>query len=197
MSFTTGGLFRQESVELAQLYLEIRDWAQLSNQVASQNLLQVRTQSSSKRIARELISRLKLLSEPELQGLIAASGRDQGYILWVAICRRYQFIADFTKEVICAHYIRLQTDMQHADFDTFFDSKAEWHPELDRLSDSTRLKLRQVLFRILREAGILSNTLQIQSPIWSPQILEILKPTGTRSLQYFPIFESDLERFAS
>ena len=197
MSFTTGGLFQQESVEFSRLYLEIRDWDKLSDQVAKQNLLQVRTQSSSKRIARELISRLKLLSEPELQGLIAASGRDQGYILWVAICRRYQFIADFTKEVICAHYIRLQTDMQHADFDTFFDSKAEWHPELDRLSDSTRLKLRQVLFRILREAGILSNTLQIQSPIWSTQILDILKPTGSRSLQYFPIFESDLERFAS
>jgi len=197
LSFTTGGLFQQESVELAQLYLDVRDWDKLSEQVAAQNLLQVRTQSSSKRIAREIISRLKLLSEAELQGLVSASGRDQGYILWVAICRRYQFIAEFTLEVVRERYIRLQPDLERTDFDAFFDRKAEWHAELDRLSSSTRLKLRQVLFRMLREAGILSSALQIQSPIWSTQIIDIFKPAGSRSLQYFPLFESDLERLAS
>lgn len=197
MSFTTGGLFQQESVDLATLYLDIRDWDKLSEQVASQNLLQMRTQSSSTRIARELISRLQLLSDNELKALTSASSRDQGYILWVAICRRYLFIAEFAQEVIRERFIRLQPDLEHTEFDAFFDRKAEWHTELDRLSSSTRQKLRQVLFRILREAGIVSNNLQIQSPIWSAQVLEILKPDGAQSFQFFPIFESDLERFAS
>lgn len=197
MSFTTGGLFQQESVDLAQHYLSILDWDKLSEQVATQNLLQVRTQSSSTRIAREVISRLKLLSDAELKGLTSASSRDQGYILWVAVCRRYSFIAEFAQEVIRQRYTRLQPDLERTDFDAFLDRKAEWHTELDRLSSSTRLKLRQVFFRILREAGIVSSTLQIQSPIWSAQILELFKTTGTDNLQFFPIFESDLERFAS
>lgn len=197
MSFTTGGLFQQESVDFAQHYLDIRDWNKLSEKVASQNLLQMRTQSSSTRIARELISRLELLSDSELKGLASASSRDQGYILWVAVCRRYLFIAEFAQEVIRQRYTRLQPDLERTDFDMFFDRKADWHTELDRLSSSTRQKLRQVLFRILREAGIVSNNLQIQSPIWSAQVLEILKLDGAQSFQFFPIFESDLERFAS
>lgn len=197
MSFTTGGLFQQESADLAQHYLSIRDWDKLSEQVATQNLLQVRTQSSSTRIAREVISRLKLLSDVELKALTSGSSRDQGYILWVAVCRRYSFIAEFAQEVIRQRYIRLQPDLERTDFDAFLDRKAEWHTELDRLSSSTRLKLRQVFFRILREAGIVSSVLQIQSPIWSAQILELFKTTGTDNLHFFPIFESELERFAS
>lgn len=195
LSFTTGGLFRQESAELAQLYINTSDWEKLRELVSRDNTLQVRTQSSSKRISREIISRLRLLSEAELEGLRSGSSRDQGYLLWIAICRRYKFIADFAQEVVRERFIRLQPALDKSGFDRFFESKSEWHPELEQLSDSTRRKLRQVLFRMLREAGILTDADQIQAPIWSEEILAILRPTGATSFRYFPTFESDIERF--
>ncbi|MCF6248048.1 MAG: DUF1819 family protein [Desulfobacula sp.] len=37
------------------------------------------------------------------------------------------------------------------DYTVFFDTKAEWHEELERLKDSIKKKLKQVLFRIPRE----------------------------------------------
>lgn len=197
MSFTTGGLFQQESAELAQLYLETSDWQAVRELVVSKNLLQSRTLNSSKRICSEIISRLKQLSLPELSALPSASSRDQAYILWVALCRRYEFIGDFATEVLRERYTKLQPELTPEDFEAFFHKKSEWHTELQKLSDSTHQKLRQVLFKLMRDVGLLSKENLIQSPIWNLDLLNVLKKSSAASFQYFPIFESDLERFAS
>lgn len=43
MSFTTGGLFYQESVSLTNLYLDKRNWQEVKETAISDNLLQART----------------------------------------------------------------------------------------------------------------------------------------------------------
>ena len=43
MAFTTGGLFHRDSVRLAMLYLELKEWDSVRNKVLSENLLQSRT----------------------------------------------------------------------------------------------------------------------------------------------------------
>jgi hypothetical protein len=197
MSFTTGGLFQQESAELAQLYLETSDWQAVREQVVSKNLLQSRTLNSSRRICSEIISRLKQLNLPELSSLPSASSRDQAYILWVALCRRYEFIGDFATEVLRERYTKLQPDLTPDDFEAFFHKKAEWHTELEQLSDSTHQKLRQVLFKLLKDVGLLSKENLIQTPIWNPELLNVLKNPGSSSFQFFPVFEADLERITS
>ncbi|MEP6957936.1 MAG: BrxA family protein [Nitrospirota bacterium] len=94
MSFTTGGIFHRESVKIATLYLELRDWDAVRDKVLSDNLLQARTRETSKRLCREIISRLNKLSSHELNLLVHATSQEQGYLLWIAVCRRYKFIAD-------------------------------------------------------------------------------------------------------
>ncbi|MCC6613393.1 MAG: DUF1819 family protein [Anaerolineae bacterium] len=47
--------------------------------------------------------------------------------------------------------------MKQADFDAFYGSKRIIHEELDETPDSTRLKVRQILFRMLREVGLPSR----------------------------------------
>lgn len=39
----------------------------------------------------------------------------------------------------------------------FFYDKAEWDPEVERIAESTRDKQRQVVFKILREAELLTS----------------------------------------
>ncbi|MDP2815323.1 MAG: DUF1819 family protein, partial [Rectinemataceae bacterium] len=95
MSFSTGGLFRPESVRLAALYLELGDWNLVRGKTTLENLLQTRTQSSSARMYREIVARLMTLSERELDFLVQATTKEQGYLLWLAICRRFEFVADF------------------------------------------------------------------------------------------------------
>lgn len=193
MSFTTGGLFRRESVIFAVLYLELNDWTIVRDKVLSENLLQARTLSTSKRVCREIISRLKNLCPTELDLLVTTNSQEQGYLLWLAICRRYRFIGDFAIEVLRERYITLKNHLSYEDFDFFFNKKSEWHTELDDISLTTRNKLRQVLFKILREAELLTPKISINAAILSYRILAAIPPDKRNDLLFFPAFESDLK----
>lgn len=196
MSFTTGGLFHRESVKLAGLYLEFRNWVVVRNKVTEENLLQARTLNTQKRICREVISRLKTFGIEELSFLMDASRQEQLYLLWIAACRRYKFIADFAIEVLRERFITLKTDLNHEDFDSFLIRKSEWHAEIDEISPTTRNKLRQVLFKMLHEADLLTANNMINATILNPKLLDLIVHGNHRDLLYFPIFESDLKGMA-
>lgn len=196
MSFTTGGLFYRESVKLAVLYLELMEWNAVKDKVLSENLLQARTLNTSKRVCREIISRLNKLNPNELSLLVKANPQEQGYLLWLAVCRRYRFIADFAVEVLRERFITLKTNLSHEDFDFFFNKKSEWHSELDEIRPTTRNKLRQVLFKILREAGLLTENNMINAAMISPELLNVLPHGNRRNILFFPAFESDLKGMA-
>lgn len=193
MSFTTGGLFHQESVKLAAMYLDLGDWDTVRDKVISENSFQTRTVSSLKRVCREVISRLKTLNQEGLKFLVDARHQEQAYLIWLAVCRQYTFIADFSVEVLRERYITLKNDLTHEDFDSFFNRKAEWHLELEKITPATRDKLRQVLFRMLREADLLSTSKIINAAMLSPRLLELIHHGGSREVLYYPVFESDLK----
>jgi hypothetical protein len=196
MSFTTGTIFYRESVNLAELYLEFGDWNFVRDKVISENLLQARTQNTLKRVCCEILSRLKTLSSSELDLLVNTNPQEQCYLLWLAVCRRYRFIADFAVEILREHYITLKTDLRHEDFDLFFNKKSEWCPELEAVRPVTKNKLRQVLFKILREVGLLTTNNTINAAILSPRLLEVIRHGNRRDVLFFPAFESDIREMS-
>lgn len=189
MSFTAGSLFHQESVKIATLYLEFHDWNKVRDEVLSKNLLQARTINTSKRVCTEICSRLKTLCLNELNLLVHGTVQEQGYLLWLAVCRRHKFIADFSGEIIRERYITFKMDLHYEDFDFFFNKKSEWHEELDRIKPATRNKLRQVLFRMLREADLLTadNTINAAMP---SHRLKAITQGNRQNLSVFPAFKS-------
>ncbi|GAB6061191.1 DUF1819 family protein [Desulfonatronum parangueonense] len=187
LSFTAAPLLLQESVKLAELFLEFKEWEVVRDHVLSKNLLQARTQSSLKRICQEIIPRLENLNQEELELLVQGSSQEQAQLLWVAVCRRYRFIAEFAVEVLRERYLTLKGDVQLVDYDSFFNQKSEWHPELENLSASTRNKLRQVLFRIMREADLLTKNNTINAVMLSPRVMDILIQDNPRDLTFFPM----------
>ena len=84
LAFTGARLQRAESVALAELFREDGDWDQVRRQAEEGNILQVRTLSSAKRVARELVFRLQELSARELELLVSGSQADQNHSLWGA-----------------------------------------------------------------------------------------------------------------
>ncbi len=193
LSFTTGSLFHHESVKLAALYLELGDWNAVRDRVVADNLLQTRTLNTLKRVCREVISRLEILCRSQLELLVEGCHQEQAYLLWIAVCRRYKFIADFAIEVLRERYITLKPDLSFDDFDAFFNQKYEWHLELDKISPTTQNKLRQVLFRILREADLLTGDNIINTALFSPRLLEVMHISNREDVLYFPVFESSQE----
>ena len=192
LSFTTGSLFHRESVNLATLYLDLGDWDSVRDQVIAQNRLQTRTLNTLKRICHEIVSRLRTLNVGELEFLVESSHQEQAYLLWLAVCRRYRFIADFAVEVLRERYITLKIDLAYEDFDSFFNRKSEWHLELDAISPATRSKLRQVLFKIIHEADLLTASNMINAATLSPRLLAVIHQGSGRDVLYFPVFESDV-----
>jgi hypothetical protein len=189
MAFSTGGLFHTESVKLSELYLEIGDWNKLRDYAIETNVLQTRTTTSLKRVFREVFSRLSTLNKAEFEFLVNANPTDQGYLVWISICRRYAFIAEFARDVLRERYLSLKTDLQYEDFDSFFNRKSQWHKEIDQLTTLTRNKLRQVLFKMLREAGLLTPNNLILPALMSPHLLDFIRQNNPAEILYFPIFE--------
>tara|TARA_R110002073_G_scaffold7176_4_gene41215 strand:+ start:14331 stop:14930 length:600 start_codon:yes stop_codon:yes gene_type:complete len=190
MSFTAGALLQSESVTIAKLYLELGSWNEVKDKAIANNVLQSRAVSTLKRISYEIISRLSTLTSEELILLVNSSHKDQAYLIWMAVCRHHKFIADFATEVLRERFITFKPDLQYSDFDVFFNRKCDWHSELDGLSISTKKKLRQVLFKMLREADFLDGKNNIQATILSPRLLDVIERSGGRDIMYFTVSEN-------
>jgi len=193
MSFTSGSLLLHESVLIVQVFMEMGDWRKVRNKAVEDNLLQSRSLNTLKRHVREVISRLKTLSENELQWLSSQSKDSQALMLWVAICRRYTFIGEFSTEVIRERYLSLQPQISAEDYNAFFNQKAQWHEELDRITDSTRQKQRQIVFQMLHQVRLIDDHQSINPAMLPADFVELLLNRADHNdLHLFPVFDSDL-----
>ena len=187
MSFTTGALLLKESVVVAILYRGLADWDAVRECVVGQNRLQMRTVNSSRRVCREVVSRLRQLTPEQFDLLLDGSPQDQRYILWLGVCKRYRFIYDFAVEVVREKYLRLDLDLAQVEYIRFFETKAEWHPEMDRIAPATRNKQRQFVFKMMREADLLSNDNQILPALLSPRVVEAIRGDAVEHFAVFPV----------
>ena len=187
MSFTTAPLLFQDTLRVAELFVVEQDWPLVREKVLADNLLQMRTVNSSKRIFAELSSRLKQLTPVQLETFLEGSQREQNYLLWLAFCKRYRFVYDFAVEVVREKFLRLDMDLTYAAYDIFFNDKAEWHPEVERVADATRKKQRQFLYRIMREAGLLTDKKQIIPALLSPRLTDVIQADNPAHLAIYPM----------
>lgn len=195
LSFTTGGLFSRESAMVAEIYLRNLDWGLTRDKVRAENLLQVRTAAAALRISKEIVARLEHLSGSELQCVVDGTVRERGYLLWTAACGRYEFIREFAVEVLREYFVTLRQALNLKDFDSFFNSKAMWHDELDSTAPSTQNKLRQNLFRMMREADLISPETLIQPAMLTPRIAAFLSARGREAFLIFPLADADIDRW--
>lgn len=121
---------------------------------------------------------------------------DQLSVLWLALCRAYRFIGEFAVELLSERFLSFRTHVTYDDFDSFYAAKAEWEPELEAISTSTREKLRQILFRLMREAGILNQEDHICRALLSPSFAALMAQSDPHELRYFPGVELGRQRGA-
>jgi hypothetical protein len=186
LSFTSGALLMREAAIVAPIYLRERDWAKVRAVIAGENLLQARTLASGFRLAREVIQRLTVLTDDEIELLIEATSTERGHLLWAAACRRYDLIGEFAEEVLRERFLLLTPTLTHDDFDSYMRGKSLWHTELAELKDTTRHKLRSNLFRMLKEAGLLTDSGRIQQAVMSQRVASALEARTPNDLRFFP-----------
>ena len=192
LSFTGAGLSISGSIKIAEVYLQIKDWDAVKEKVKTENLLQARTQSSVQRTFQELAPRLQQLTAEQLELLVEGNHQEQKQILWFAVCSRYAYIREFAIEVVHEKYQSLDYELTEFNYDAFFNRKADWHDELDRLRETTKTKIKTVLFRMLREAGLISKDHVIIPTVLSSRMVELLAPDSPAILHIFPMSIADM-----
>lgn len=181
---------------VAELYRGLRDWKAVRDRVITQNLLQARTANTSRRFYSEIASRLKTLYIEELTLLTEGTSHEQSQLLWIAVCRRYAFIADFAREVLRERYLSLKMTLQPEDFDIFFNQQAHWHDELDSIAEATRVKARQTVLKMMKEAGLITFDNTINPTVLSARVLDVVAAHRREDVLLFPVSMADL-RLAS
>ena len=62
-----------------------------------------------------------------------------------------------------------------------------WHAELDDVTDFSYKKLRQVLFRMMVEAGLLNAQGVIEPALLSARVTECLTKCSPSDVRFFPM----------
>lgn len=186
LAFTTGGLLAREAAILAPIYAELRDWAKVRDTAVEKNLLQARTRSTGVRRVRETVNRLSVLSDRELEILADVTASERGHLMWAAACRRYELIGEFAEEVLRERFLTLARTVSYEDYDSFYRAKAMWHDELDDLTDLSYKKLRQVLFKMMVEAGLLTMQGAIEPVLLSARVTACLNERTPSDIRFFP-----------
>lgn len=187
MSFAVGGLLLNESVEVARLHAPSEAWEATLRQALEEGVTSLPKAASRRRTLREIVNRISTLGDEERNYLVGGADRqDQQALLWLATCRAYRFVREFATEVIRERYLSFQFDLPLESFDILLAAKSEWDERLAKISPATRAKLRQVLFRMMREANVISHDNRILSAYISPQLRALLEDKCPQDLVLLP-----------
>jgi hypothetical protein len=196
LGFTAASL-RPELVRIvAECYLEVGHWKIAKKRILDSNALQCRSANSAIRQERELRRRLESLTHDQLQLVAKATAEDRAAISWLAVCKHIPFAFEFAAEVLREKLATHDPLLRHSDYESYFDNKASFHPELARLTPASKNKIRQVLLRMLTGAGLLVDGAglgTIQRPALSPAVVGVINSDDPKWLAGFLVPVSEIQ----
>lgn len=154
LGFTAGTLRPDLARVVAGVYKHHRDWEKTKEAILRDNLLQYERFGSAKRMEVEMRSRLIKLTEDQLDFLSDASTDDAVAITWLAACKSIPFVHDFAVDVLREKLAHQDTALRHSDYEHYLTLKRGEHPELNKLTELSKSKTKQVMYKMLAEAGI-------------------------------------------
>lgn len=175
-SFTAASLLPAESIRLAEMLLE-HGPEEMDRLRVERDLLNKRNSKTGKRQSSELLRRLNQLPKPLLEYLLQTDHQCQRYVLYLASCLTYRFIYDFILEVIRPKTMVYDFELLDSDYERFVQGKMESHPEIEKITDNTRQRMKQQINTILAQAGLLqsgANAWQIMHPVLPDQLQQLI-----------------------
>jgi hypothetical protein len=155
---SAGSLLVSESRLIGRLLLDNIDARGWDRAILADNILQKRNPASAKRQARLIRKRLDPMP-PDLWRIVANGGMDSSIqAVLAAAINHSRLLGDFMDTVVRSNWRTFQQHISNKDWGDFMDACAQIDPHVDIWTNTTRSKLRQVVFRILAEAGYVDNT---------------------------------------
>ena len=156
-SFIGASALMAETLVVAEQFFLLKDWDKVKNAILEDNLINKTKKSTSKRKFQEIKKRLELLTIDQLSLLVHGSPEEAKSMLLLSLLKTYSFFKDFIIEVIRSKYYLYTNALIESDYTSFFNSKALTHSELNLINEKTARKVKQVLYRMLDQVGIINS----------------------------------------
>jgi len=153
-----GSLLIEESRKIARLLLEKVDFDEWHKAIVLDNILQKRSPSAAIRQARLIRHRLGTMDKELWQLVHEGSSEITSQALLAASIKHSRLVGDFMDTVIRQHWQTFTPKISIGDWNRFLETCAQIDPQVDAWKESTRSKLKQIVFRILAEAKYIDNT---------------------------------------
>lgn len=151
-----------------------------------------------KRKNSEFRKRLQTLSPAQIVALIEGDLITQRQIAYLSVCKLYDFFREFVLEVLREKMNLMDYHLTEGEYLSFFRRKMMDHPELEGLSETTEKKVKQVVFRILAEAGIINSAKEkvLQYQILEPKMINLIKEDNLNWFEVFLLNDFEINNYA-
>ncbi len=175
-SFTGASALIAETLVIAGEYARLQDWEAVRKSLLDNNLLNKIKVATFKREFAEIKKRLSRLTPDQLAILTEGSLDDARLMIWLSLVKTYTFIKDFIIEIVRNKYQLFDNVLTESDYIRFFNAKSVTHPELAGMTDVTTSKVKQRIFTILEQVGLISQTKNgiILRPLLSNEVLDVI-----------------------
>lgn len=175
-SFTGASALISETLVIAKEYHKLNDWNTVQISLSDNNHLNKIKQGTFKREFSEIKKRLSLLTPNQLQLMIQGSYEEAKFMILLSLVKAYPYLFDFIVEVLLNKYLLFDRTLLNSDYTRFVNSKSLQHPELENITEITSKKVKQVIFKLLEQVGLITNIKNgiILKPFLSNQVLKVV-----------------------
>lgn len=156
---------------------------ELKKKNIDENLIKYKSQSSLKRVNSPIFRRLSVLSKYELKQFVNADLETSKYILLYAIMKTDRLVFEFINEIYKEKLILRKEYIDKVEFDSFLEDKKIYSELLAKMSESTTGKLRQVVFKILLDSGLVQkekDRFKIIRPLLKQSFIDMIESKGDK-----------------
>ena len=136
-----------------------------------------------------------LISDESLESLCKSPSSESKLILLLAICKCYRYITDFILEVLRNKVLLFDYRLTDFDYERFFESKYDTHPEMEKLTKRSHLNVKNMTLAILNQSGITTGKGErtIQVPLVSRSLQELVCKDNPDWLKVFLMSDPDIQ----
>jgi hypothetical protein len=171
-----GSLMIRESQIIAELLLKKPSKEEWTNAIVNQNILQKRSDASSKRNAATIKKRLEGLNDEFIEQLAFGSTDLSTQLMFAATLINSTILADFMRNVFIDAKSMFRESIDSTDWQSFWDERSRLFPEFSQMTESSTYKIAQVAFKVLADAGYIESTRnkKLQNVYLLPEVRTLL-----------------------
>jgi len=182
---TGGSLMVRESRVVADLLLDNATAEEWQNAIKTENRLQKPTLATAQRVALAIRKRLERLEPPFWQAIRDGDDELATQVAFCAVLERNLLLVEFMESVVRDAFVTRAEKLESWQWLDFLAERAHKDPALDSWSMSTRHKTGQVVFRMLAEVGLLTDTRsrKLQYLLIRPEVRVLLEDSHRRRIR--------------